>query len=511
MKIKILTPAPGIVDPSSGSLTTPKEKVEQLALAHLAVNIGREVRQRDLAEAALPEELYRSIDEVIGLKSNRDRVSGAVSWIRATLGEDRVPKNLRHADHTFYKLEGERSEVDAFELLESRAHAERALGGGERSVDARSALTAAEHGISLWVGPLDFQYFTKTQQGVGLKARLSAAMVDLFGVFAQSATQLGEENDGIRFLEERLSHLPEFDVPIGRALAKLYAQTGDRRRAEELVATLEARGAAEGLSEELGLDSKTNNPLAGSPIRGDSLTRSMPPGIQSRIIQLDPANRAQGALMQLLRSVQVHQEFRLYIVSGVSAAGKDTLVSGAKEDASIAERFEVLTKYTTRPGRTNEESYSRSLEWQEFVQFVEDGKIIFVYEKRQQLYGFDLQQFKDAIKRGTKLVAIFTEFDQVPEVRLLLNKFGIQVIPIFVQADYPTAARRTRLRQFSAQERQERIESIIEDFGRMLERPIDQEYVVIPHTNDFGYNSALETLKMLLDGSHPELERFKAI
>jgi ribose 1,5-bisphosphokinase PhnN len=502
---RILVTDPGVSLEGRGSLECAPKTDSALALACLASKIDQEVHSNVVAELILPVNANQSVTELLKQKHNRDRVSAAVGWLRKVLpgGEERVPRRLVHGEVLYYKLNGSRDEVDAWVLIEDRAHAERAM----KSEDYTTAITAAKHGLSLWAGPLLHKFFTKTAAGGNLRDQLTAAEEDLFDLFTEAAMGMGLDLSWAeRYLSSNLMEHPEFRLSITYNLIRLNQARSDIPEARRLLEGLDGQELPEKWTKRIqSLTASAADNRAEISIRQDSLTRSMPAEIQSRIIQLDPSNRAQVTLMELLATTQVHADFRMFIVSGVSAAGKDTLIASARDDATIAQRFEILTKYTTRPSRTNEASYSRAVSWDEFLRLVETGHMAFLYEKRQQLYGFDVQQLKRAMIQGIKLVAIFTEFDQVPEAQRLLNSYGAVVVPILVSADFPTAVRRTHLRNFSVQEQQERIESIMEDLVRMNTRAIHQEYVVIPHTNDHGFNSALVKLRQILDGTDPEV------
>jgi len=508
MLFRILGPQPGVLLEGSDELVTPAKLDMQMALALLATKIDTELHRDLLAEIVLPDSPYVSIAELLRQKHNVARVSASVGWLRKALpdGDERMPPRRTKGGATYYKLIGSQKEVDAWVLVEAKAHAERSL----KARDFSAAIVAARHGLSLWVGPLRHRYFETTTAGKQIAELVMKACESLYDLLTDAAIGLNDDLPGaVQELERQLMARSEFRDRIAYNLIRLHRANGDDAEARRLRVGLNVDNLPEDWARRI--DEAPDDVTSGSPdvtIPDDSLTTSLPPEMQVSIRQLDPTNRAQTSLMEMLSTTQIHPDFRLFIVSGVSAAGKDTLVATASDEATIAQKFEILTKYTTRPPRTNEAGYSRSVGWDEFLRLVGNGEVAFLYEKRQEMYGFDLPQLERAMSQGSKVVAIFTEFDQVPEARALLNAHGAVVVPILINADFQTARRRTKLRQFSQEEQAERIESIMDDVARMSTRSIEDEYVVIPHSNDYGFNGALKQLRRILDGTDPKAARF---
>lgn len=504
MMFRIMTTNPGVLLEGRGSIDEAPSTDQAIAMAMLASKIGTRVHRRELASILLPVGGELTVDALLRHKSNVGRVSTAVTWLREVLpdGEHRVPKRLVIGGETFYQLHGTQDEVDAWVMLQDRAHAEKAKAGG----DYTTTLAAARHGLQLWAGPLLHKFFERSDDGQHLRDRLNACHEDLYALYADAVIGLGGDlTDSIRYLEDALSRSPEAGASITFNLIRLLRAAGRDTEALRLSGPLQEAGSDEWKQR---VAKVWDDAVAIVEPAEDSLMRSMGASIQVRIAQIDTANHSQRTLMALLEKTKIHPDFRLFVISGVSAAGKDTLVADAGEELMRGQSPVILTKYTTRPGRPNEDGYSQSLSEEEFVDKVEAGGMAFLYEKRKKLYGFDLPQLQRAMTDGTKLIAIFTEFGQVPEVRRIFGRHGAIVVPILINADLNTTMRRTRRRPFSSEEKTERVQSIVEDIQLMSGRPIRDEYFVIEHSNDFAHDTALGHLVQVLNGTHPDAEAF---
>ncbi|CAN5334232.1 hypothetical protein BH11ACT4_BH11ACT4_13120 [soil metagenome] len=504
MLFRMMTTNPGISREGESALREPPSTTAALAMAMLAYKIGTRVHRRDLASVVLNVNAHQTVDDLLRQPANVSALSTAVSWLRNNTpdGAHRVPKRLMIGGETFYQLQGTQDEVDAWVMLEFRAHAEKAIKSG----DYTSALAASRDGLALWQGPLLHRFYENSADGQHLRARLNTCHEDLFQLYADAVLARGGDlTDSIRHLEQALSESPEAGTSITYNLIRVLRADGRDVEAQRYSISLND-SAPEEWKERIAQLHHDESPVF-QPA-DDSLMRSMIPSIQIRVAQIDTANHSQKTLMGLLQKTKIHPDFRLFVISGVSAAGKDSLVASAAEKLMLAQTPAMLTKYTTRSGRPNEAGYSRSLSEEEFVDKVEAGEMAFVYEKRKKLYGFDLPQLEKAMSDGTKVIAIFTEFGQVPEVRRILTTHGAAVVPILINADLDTTMRRTRMRPFSQDEKQERVESIIEDIQRMSGRSIPEEYVVIQHSNDTAFDTALGQLVEVLNGTHRGAESF---
>lgn len=503
MMFRIMTTNPGVLLDGQGKLKEAPSTDKAIAMAMLAWKIGDRVHRRTLANLLLPVSEHVSVGELLAQKHNVSRISTAASWLREVLpdGEARVPKRLVFGGESYYQLLGSQDEVDAWVMMTCRAHAEEAIKAGKYP----TALAAARDGLALWEGPLHHKFFEKTEEGRNLRALLDGCHSDLFGLFADAVIGRGGDlTDSIRFLEQALNEEEESSVAL--SLIRVLRAAGREADAERLAAPILKSGSDELKQSvaKLFVDETTVEEPT-----DDSLMRSMVPSIQIRVAQIDTANHSQRTLMALLEKTTIHPDFRLFVISGVSAAGKDSLVATAiKDELKLAQSPVMMTKYTTRPGRPNEAGYSQSLSEEEFVDKVEAGGMAFLYEKRKKLYGFDLPQLQRAMTDGTKLIAIFTEFGQVPEVRRIFGKHGAVVVPILINVDLKTAIRRTHLRPFTIDEKNERVQSIIEDMQRMTGRAISEEYVVIEHSNDHAFDTALTQLVGVLNGTDESASTF---
>ncbi len=193
--------------------------------------------------------------------------------------------------------------------------------------------------------------------------------------------------------------------------------------------------------------------------------------------------------------------FRFITFSGVSSAGKDTILASVCESIPSAT---ILKKYTTRPERNREWNYcSAGIDEDEFWKLVQLGKIIFPYEKRDYFYGFDADEFKDAALFGRHLFAVFTHFTEVPKCQIQLKSLKVKTQSYFIEVPEEVAVRRARIRfDISHTERHQRVASIQQDFEDLKSLNLDENYIRV---QNLEYQAGIEDTRRAII---PSLKQF---
>ena len=203
--------------------------------------------------------------------------------------------------------------------------------------------------------------------------------------------------------------------------------------------------------------------------------------------------------LPIFRKTGASKNFRFVILSGLSAAGKDTILAILEANLSGEFPVEVLTKYTTRPKRIYEAPYSKAISESEFQKFEKQKSLIYSYKKRRARYGFDREQFERCVAEGDLLFSVFTQFDLVPKVAKNLRDQGLNPIPIFLKVSRDHLERRTILRYLEDADKAVRAWSIRSDLhGLDARHAFDDEYVVLANGDDKGVEGTAKEIEEII-------------
>ena len=207
----------------------------------------------------------------------------------------------------------------------------------------------------------------------------------------------------------------------------------------------------------------------------------------------------------LIEDVRIAPGFSWTIISGASSAGKDALSAVVLHQLQPSYGLAFLRKFTTRDRRQYEPDYVKELSEEDFARRKETGEIMFDFWKRGVRYGFDGKQFRAALREGSALIAVFTEFELVPPVVDALNSRGARTAAFLVQANRDDLQRRTLFRPFDSEEVQERLKSIDQDYVTMKQRAsLTDEYVFVENGDDTAFNTAatelVEGVRSVIEG-----------
>lgn len=154
-------------------------------------------------------------------------------------------------------------------------------------------------------------------------------------------------------------------------------------------------------------------------------------------------------------------EFKFVVISGASASGKDVQLDELySKSLKRFHRVDILRKLTTRKKRVVDSEYNLFKTRLQFKKLVKEGKVLFPYEKREHLYGFDKQQFIDEASTSTLLLCVFTEFGVIPKAKKFLDEQGIDSTFILFEAPLKDLVKRSYRRQFHLPEIKRRIKSV---------------------------------------------------
>lgn len=477
--VQILGPTPCL-----RGVSRPLTEERLRALAYLAWHLNEDVSREELAEAIISKAELRGFGGVDQwLRKRKNQIESFVSDSRVQLASSpaanvglRIPQSRRYSG--VYTMTGPRESVDILALLDAKAATFEHLA----SQRFEKGLQVAEEALTQWRGPLKLSVFNTAslQELDGLTKR---AYRDLLANYARCSTPEGRRDVAYAELETRSERDPwlKDELEFQTALAEVIP--GPTRRTS-------ARAA-------------THPPVA--------LSQSMYTSLESRF-GAKALRRSQQVLDEILSTSPSAPEFRFFTLSGISAAGKDSLVRRARRiaDYENAVSFSVMTKLTTRNRREFEEDYSQSVTAEEFISSLECGDLIFPYEKRGSLYAFRTHDLRTCMANGRKLLAVFTQIELVPKVYGAFKAHGLSMIPVFIRANSNSAMQRTEGRNFSLDEQAARRDSITLDLESIEARGSQfvGEYIFIDHTNDNAQNYALEQLLMVIRGTHPDIEKF---
>lgn len=481
-KYRVLGTQPGMVNGSTTTIVSPQNGKPTILFLLLATSIGRKISVTEIHEVVWAGATHSPLNP-------RNAIQGLISNLRSSEIPVKTDKN-----HDSYYLPGDTTDVDALLLAQLASSAKRELASGA----AESALAQADAALQHWSGPI-MRSFSESSRGTVISERFQVAHDVAVLAKAQALVALRRPQEAVDLVEGEIHQGDLRDPEAWTELIRAVWANGDRDRSRAILGNAEIalRKAGTPIPDSLvavgqmvrdrSLAIVSDEPSEGNP--RVTVRELLPHDSQLQLDRIDPADVHEQLLTELLDNTPCHPNFHVFFVSGVSAAGKDTIVALAHDRVAHLHRFEVLRKYTTRPKRTGEQEYSISVDDSAFESLLRSGQVAFPYVKRTALYGFDALQLTDAMRRGGRLVAVFTEVDQLPTVANAMTARLIENTPIFVEADFEYVVDRTRFRGFTDLEMRSRVESIRQDFSRMARRPdFSSEYRFVKN----GNNRALE-------------------
>lgn len=201
------------------------------------------------------------------------------------------------------------------------------------------------------------------------------------------------------------------------------------------------------------------------------------------------------AALAILAGERAAPSFCWAIISGPSSAGKDVLSYVVVQHLQEGYGLAILRKVTTRPRRPSEPEYVEQVDEAEFERRCQAGDIMFPFRKRTFRYGFDGRQFREALREGTPLLSVFTEFRLVPALCDAMNAVGIRTAAFLIQTDKTDVLRRVLFRNLPPDEVRSRIASIEQDYDTMMHRvTLKGEYAFIPNGDSTPFRTASEAL-----------------
>lgn len=212
------------------------------------------------------------------------------------------------------------------------------------------------------------------------------------------------------------------------------------------------------------------------------------------------------AALSLLAGERASPGFCWAIISGPSSAGKDVLSYVVLQRLQQNYGLSFLTKLTTRPRRPSEPEYVKQIDDVEFERRYRAGEIMFPFRKRTHRYGFDARQFREALREGLPLIAVFTEFRLVPALVEALNSIAIRATAFFIRTEKADNLRRVLFRNLPPDEVRSRIASIEQDYDAMARRQtFSEEYVFIDNEDSTAFGDAAaeltERIRALIEGN----------
>lgn len=210
--------------------------------------------------------------------------------------------------------------------------------------------------------------------------------------------------------------------------------------------------------------------------------------------------------LSLLAGERAAPGFCWAIISGPSSAGKDVLSYVVLQRLQQSYGLSFLTKLTTRPRRPSEPEYVQQISDAEFERRYRAGEIMFPFRKRTYRYGFDGRQFREALREGVPLLAVFTEFRLVPALVEALNSIAVRATAFLIRTEKTDNLRRVLFRNLPPDEVRSRIASIEQDYEEMARRQtFREEYVFIDNGDSTAFTNAAagltEAIRALIEGN----------
>src|SRR6185503_10916934 len=134
------------------------------------------------------------------------------------------------------------------------------------------------------------------------------------------------------------------------------------------------------------------------------------------------------------------------------------------------------------------------------------GEIMFSFRKRTFRYGFDGKQFREALREGTPLLSVFTEFRLVPALVEAMNSIAVRSAAFLIQTEKADLLRRVLFRNLPPDEVASRVTSIEQDYEEMAQRAaLQHEYVFIKNGDSRAFAEAAaeltDAIRSLIDGN----------
>jgi len=229
------------------------------------------------------------------------------------------------------------------------------------------------------------------------------------------------------------------------------------------------------------------------------------------LLHLDMTRGLHQETLSLLRAVlptPAPKQSVLFLLSGPSASGKDTLL-GRVLLALRARGYscEHMVKYTTRPRRSGESTgnanYYRYISDAKFARLCAEKEIIFEYAKYRNRYGLSRTQLVENGKQNTPTLGIVSDFHIVETIDRELKVEGIRVIPILIFAPVEDCRVRTPGRNLSPEDADERLLTLEADCTYIVSNPsvIQSIYQFNVFNGDqIAVKESSKTLYMFIEG-----------
>jgi len=194
---------------------------------------------------------------------------------------------------------------------------------------------------------------------------------------------------------------------------------------------------------------------------------------------------------------------RLFLVSGPSASGKDSLLSEVLPELNLGGiRCRMLKKYSTRPLRDGEDedrlAYQCTLpEGEDFHDWVRRGRLIVPYSKYGNHYAFDAEDLRQNLEQGVVSFAIYSDFPGFREGVRRFERAGASVVSILVSVSARCAEGRMYRRRLPNREVWVRLQEMLGDVGYVESHPgqTGRTYDLVVRNEGQGFEESKEAIK----------------
>jgi ribose 1,5-bisphosphokinase PhnN len=244
------------------------------------------------------------------------------------------------------------------------------------------------------------------------------------------------------------------------------------------------------LSDLVWLDMTTASPAEVAAQIRSAITSARESSLRASTFPRDVREQV-DSVFSLLAGWRADPGFCWVIISGPSSAGKDVLSYIAVQRLQQRYGLSFLRKTTTRPRRPSEPDYVEQVNEVEFERRCRAGEIMFPFRKRTFRYGFDGKQFREALREGSPLLSVFTEFRLVPALVEAMNAAGVRTTSFLIHTEKADVLRRVLFRNLPPDEVASRVASIEQDYYEMNRRPtLEHEYTFINNGDARAFSDA---------------------
>lgn len=191
----------------------------------------------------------------------------------------------------------------------------------------------------------------------------------------------------------------------------------------------------------------------------------------------------------------------LFIISGPSAVGKDSLIDSLMDFDDNIVRGRKITTRKPRPGERKTSSYLY-LTHEQFHKRLSEKKLFHDYVKNEIWYAIDKEFIMDEINSGYDVFLVYSKYDKVADLKKDMIKEGVNVKTVLLLSTFSDLKERINKRYpHSSEEISTRLETMKKDLRFLLSQKTLTEYdsILQNMNSEEGIDHLLQKIKEILD------------